>query len=103
MRSNPDLNLNGIRYFITYSHSFNPETGVCSVTITVYSGPKYDPNSSKELGSFYGTSQLGYTDFNGNEVKTEDDCLYHAGAYAARELCKSNLFARGWELRQFPE
>lgn len=102
VRSNPDLSLNGIRYFITYSHHYDPETGTCSVTIDVYSGPEYDPKATKSLGTFHGSSQLGYTNFSGREVESEGECLQHAAAYAAKQLCSSRLFASGWETRPFP-
>lgn len=103
VRQNPDLNFDGTRYFITYSHHFNPETGVCSVTIEVYLGPKYTPKASRSVGVFSGTSQLGYTDLEGNEVEIETQCLYHAASMAAREMCKSELFSPGWKTRPFPE
>ncbi len=103
VRSNPDLDFNGTRYFITYSSHFNPETGVCSVTLEVYSGPRYNPKNFRSLGTFRGSSQLGYTDQDGNEVEIETQCLYHAAAVAAKQLCNSELFAAGWETRPFPE
>ena len=103
VRDNPDLNFDGTRYFITYSYHFNPETGVCSVTIEVYTGPKYNPKSNYSLGTFRGSSQLGYTGLNGDEVNDAGSCYYHAGALAAQAMCESELFARGWETRPFPE
>ncbi|MDC8004555.1 hypothetical protein POV27_10890 [Aureisphaera galaxeae] len=103
VRQNPDLDMNGTRYFITYSYHYNPETGICSVTIEVYSGPRYNPRASNSLGTFRGSSQRGYENQDGREVMTESDCLYHAGYEAARQLCKSELFAPGWETRPFPD
>ena len=95
--NHPFLTPHAIRYFITWEHSYDPETNTCTVTLRVYDGMPYDPSREPQLtveanASFGEESACGWY-----EVDTERMCYHLAGKRATQKLIDSGLFSEGFE------